>query len=669
MEPLLMILTVGLACSQKGLILNDQSLKNAIVDTASVSTSFEEKAGYSKTFLDVSNGVQQGKRIQNCNGDCYEDNDESFQATRLTPNNIGYHQNYKVSLDATINNYGSFPCPIQDRDFYWVTMLSNGKLAYKISGSDAICETLSVRIFNFQREDIVSESIRGMKIAPHELIQSPETINGMYVHNFEAGSYLIEINNNFEYKEPVSFPYHLDVSVEYPSQKSAKISELRYSKNVAALYRVSDMPIERYQSSVFAIEQPIGMVSDDGRLSTCQDPLIPNLYEKAKGKSIEDKTIFVWDKAIRGDLLFRFQKTYEAVKKLKKTDEEIRVEINKTAQIVDGVMRLAGTIVGLFVKGILASLAFDVGTDVFSKMVDSIFLSLLPENDATYDAVLQITSKICDILLFSENTSDREVIKISSRYSLVSTAKSNSEVSFSISYLDTLTSLEDNSHILYDGDQVQDAEEDAFFGGHLFAILKGSQESDLKPIDNLKDCIVFQPKDIESDRSYGIDPLNRGEYRWFKFVAKEAGVYSFSSNENVNGCCAMFNDAVSGQSDFGRLEYSETEGVDGGFYLDYRFAKGEIKYFRVHGRGWQKTEKSIAFVIKKGSAFHIHSFSFGCDFISEKEHQKKCWCGACKFEPHVLGGKTIRVGAKLYANCLECGGSIDINKNQGFVGI
>ena len=148
--------------------------------------------------------------------------------------------------------------------------------------------------------------------------------------------------------------------------------------------------------------------------------------------------------------------------------------------------------------------------------------------------------------------------------------------------------------------------------------------------------------------------------KWFKFTAPYSGTYHFESTSDLDLYGEIFSNFVVDGTSPNCLAFNDDDGDNQNFLITTNLSLGQTIYLRVRGFGYSSSiHGSFSMMV---TADHAHSYSDHFLCYSSSKHRAYCSCGLYVLKAHAVNsGSTYNRNGHTYANCVDCGTSIDLN--------
>jgi hypothetical protein len=143
---------------------------------------------------------------------------------------------------------------------------------------------------------------------------------------------------------------------------------------------------------------------------------------------------------------------------------------------------------------------------------------------------------------------------------------------------------------------------------------------------------------------------NSSRYHWFKFTAKDSGIYSFytDAEETLRLSGELFDEITYGILSYGVLAQDFADKGESNFQITYQLAYNQTIYIRVSTSISALTGQYTLYVHEEE---HVHSYTLPrCTQYSAQYHRRFCSCGAKILEAHLFSTTNA-----LKAKCIICG--------------
>lgn len=303
------------------------------------------------------------------------------------------------------------------------------------------------------------------------------------------------------------------------------------------------------------------MASNGAIASAYANPIFDYLE---KDRKIEHATLYLWDNnwkkalwKVVEQLRITTEKNVNANQKFKATLELIEDEIGTIGTIAGLALTFVNPTSGaLIVAAKIGGVISTIGPAIYGPIVKNLFPDAW---DTTKEKYLNYLEILSTALRTTDQTSDSEIIKISSYYKITSTSNA---LSGTTTYYCDFTPEYDPTGYKYNGTDFYAYHNGQIFNGKIFGIVN---PEDLNNAIN-RNYISHDEINTGGNRvlSIGegiIDELHVGQYHWFNFTAPTSGYYRFYTEGTTDTYLSIFNQIVPSRSLDGELKHDDDSGV------------------------------------------------------------------------------------------------------------
>lgn len=513
----------------------------------------------------------------------YENNNSITSATKISPSYDGKSKpsSYSKFIYATLHRnerlWGLIKREI-DEDYYRFDVYGKANVSIKLYNIPNDCD-YDIELYEHDNVKYCEEGDATKKDRSFNAGQSEERITWTLF----PGVYYVRVLSykGFNAQEK----YTLSVNVSYKTE-DVSIPELKYNKGVGAAIWISDFDPFGMQAFESISASEVGYFSAD--TITAYKIGYPLFGYLQSDDPIEHATLYIWNKELRQALYKIVLQMIKITENEISDRENIRFIFDTTEEIIDGnttiisMLLTIASAINTTLSFTEASLITTIAPGILKAVFNSFFPSKLIAEKQNYLHYLEI---LAVALKCNQNTSDNEVIRISSKYSI--TNKSAPGLVF-MSYAIDFTPVVEHSY-LYSDDTLYAFHESGKFNGTIYPL---KSEDDIDRARN-KNQITLPNVNTGGDTEITLlenkaASLNKNEYHWYHFTAPENGVYRFYTNSDIDTYGELFPSIVEAQSTKGQIKYGDDTTLDDGSYdrdfaIDYSMYRGRIVYIRVSG--------------------------------------------------------------------------------------
>ncbi len=478
-----------------------------------------------------------------------------------------------------------------DEDYYRIDVLGNAKLEIKLTNIPYGCDYdlelythnngtsagfSSVKLFD-------SNSFSRKSKGNDELITRNVTPNTYYIRVYPYGEKSYDATNK----------YKLNVSFKYDTSENLVYSDLKYNLGAGGAVWLSDF--DPFGIKAFSSQEKnyagYHMISGTTNVDCFSNPIFKYLDEE---KKIEHSTLYLWDNDWKVALRTIVNETRAKVQTEISNKQKIRAKI----ELVGEALGVSGSIAGVVLTFVnpttgvtiavvkVLSVVASVAPTVYAPLVKSLFPEVWDTSKEKYLDYLNILATALDT---TSNTSDDEIVKISSYYKITHTFNA---LSSTYEYYCDFTPEYDETGYKYDETIFYAYHQNQIFNGKVYSIVDTEDLADAINRINKKHEEINTGGDREITLGTGIiDELNVGEYHWFHFIAPASGYYRFYSEGTTDTYVSLFNQIVPSQSLMGEIKNNDDGGENRNFSLTYKLRANQTIYIRVCGYNWDRTGK------------------------------------------------------------------------------
>lgn len=569
--------------------------------------------------------------------DEYEDNNSFESATNITG---------KSSIEATLHRdpwYYLFWRNI-DEDYYRIDILGDATLHIELTNIPYGCD---YDLELYKHSNSKDSSFDDVTLVDNfSYSRKANNVNESITRNVTPNTYYVRVYPYGEKSYDAVNKYRLNFKIDY-NIKNDTYSNLKYNLGAGGALWLSDFdPIGiKAFSSESAEYAGFFMASNGAIASAYANPIFDYLE---KDRKIEHATLYLWDNnwkkalwKVVEQLRITTEKNVNANQKFKATLELIEDEIGTIGTIAGLALTFVNPTSGaLIVAAKIGGVISTIGPAIYGPIVKSLFPDAW---DTTKEKYLNYLEILSTALRTTDQTSDSEIIKISSYYKITSTSNA---LSGTTTYYCDFTPEYDPTGYKYNGTDFYAYHNGQIFNGKIFGIVN---PEDLNNAIN-RNYISHDEINTGGNRvlSIGegiIDELHVGQYHWFNFTAPTSGYYRFYTEGTTDTYLSIFNQIVPSRSLDGELKHDDDSGVGLNCSLTYKLRANQTLYLRVSGFNWSKTG---LYHLKAEELENVYDVT---DTIKLKDYGFK---EKYEFDPITTQHKTEH-GLEFSANRLRCG--------------
>lgn len=603
--------------------------------------------------------------------DQYENNDDFSTATLLGSAPTGEPQDFTVSVNATLHRHTGWDGGTTgvDEDYFKFNLYGNATLTVTLSniplGKNYDLDVKrALNVLNNGPDQFESFTIF------KNYDNSPESY---YSVSAVAGTYFAKVYSPDNQQYTDTQYYTLTVNVVY-NRASASIADLRFNKGCGAAFWKSDFDpagitpysslknrqIGYYSTDYSNIFSPV--VTDDSPVD-----MVKQIMNVANGARILHSSCFLWGRSERSVIATHLRTIRNALIDRVEEYQTARIQLALYTSLINGASFVTGGCLSVVLPepaGTIVSIAFDVST----SLVITFLLPLLfpAAADAVSVDLLAYVNTLIAAVETNENSSDAEVVRIDSTYSLSYTGSLLNVYNI---YCANFTPQVTQASYLYSPDAIPSYFEGAHCLGRTY-MLKTPQNF----LDAMEGEYVSSLDDVNTaevlplcvnEPAYASAGLMNGQYAWFSFTPDDNAYYRFYTLGSGTYEIEAFPSVVAGRSvankhpDTCSLYDGHNAELTDQSYLNHNV------YLRVHGPSWGP-ESGFTMLVQKMATFHVHDFSNCYAFVSDACHAAYCACGQSEQQPHAIASGSIYFSNRhQHGYCSLCQHDIDLTLGGG----
>lgn len=527
--------------------------------------------------------------------DIYEDNNSFESATNIT----GW-----TSIEATLHKdpwYYLFWRDI-DEDYYRVDVSGDANIKISLTNIPEGCDyDIELYTHSNQKNAVMSnivkfdkESCSDNKGNMDEYLEKDITPNTYYIRVYSGDKVTYDANNK----------YKLTVLVDYKA-KDKEYGKLRYNLGAGGAIWLSDFdPIGIKAFSTLSKEEAGFMLIEDSGLITnaFSNPIISQLEAN---KKIEHATIYIWNNNWKKALYTIVEEIRSQISKEVKDGQELRA----TLEFIGDKIETGGLIVGLVLTfftpagmSILTQNIISVISSVAPYVYAPLMKALFPNAwDTTKEKYLNYLNILSTALNTTDNTSDNEIVKISSYYKLTSYYD---VILDRINYYFDFTPEYDETGYKYNDTTFYSKHQNQSFNGQIYGIVNSTDLSSIINRTFVAQSEINTGGNRRIELGNGIiDELDVGEYHWYNFTAPEDGYYRFYTEGTTDTYGSLFNEIVPSRSVSSEISSNDEDGYGSNFSLEYKMFSNQTIFIRVSGSFWDSIGE-YHFKVEKMTGVH-----------------------------------------------------------------
>lgn len=521
--------------------------------------------------------------------DQYESNNSFSKSTLLSSNPSGRPFDYNFSINATlhINPWWYLFWRNIDEDYYRFDVFANANVSVGLRniavGLDYNLELYMHRNIKYPGSDSVVRVSSSTKNGnENEYITATLSPGTYYARVYSSNGY----SASSEYTFYGSVDYINDLS--NGGNGSISIPSLRYNMGAGAAIWISDLDPYGIKPLKTYAKEEVGYRYYDTSNSMFPTTMLANenpfYYEMPANQRIAHSILYVWDLQIRSELYSSLARWEAELLSQISSNEELRIKLELTELIVDGVNTIVGVSLSLITLNPIVSLSVAVGQAGISPVTAILLRSIWPEAwDTSRDYMVNHIRILKAALECNIDTSPNEVVRIPITYCKVTESPFMFNAYMNINYID-FTPQYSQSGYLYNESTISNYQNDGFTGGKVYGI---KTYSDFNAAYNristtLEEINTGGNVELALDVAQ-LDGINKGEYKWYNFTAPSIGEYTFFTEGETDTYGELFNEIVPAVSVNGRMQFDDNSGINMNFSIKRVMNYNQQIYIRVRG--------------------------------------------------------------------------------------
>jgi len=583
-------------------------------------------------------------------GDSYEPNDTSTQATSISPTQNGEPTNYTVSVQATLHRHVDILGGTQgvDEDYFCFNVYGTANISLSLTNIPTL-KDYSLQVWKSPNVPYPSTLIKINSQSNDQQVTS----HALFV---TAGTHFARIYSPSNQDYDADWYYRLSVSVSYVHSNET-IANARFNKGCKALLWKSDFDPAGIAPFSISDHEQVGSYNAFNNLN--ENRLMNALRTEANGARIPQAILYVWSADIKNYLIEKLSLISAALAQRANQAEALVIKKKYKSQTANGILAELSIVSSVVPEpaGLILSIAFTLSSLLVDPVLDLIFPV---ENQVSLSNLQGYVTCLITALQLSQG-----VVKIPCAYSLSETNEPGIAKQF-VDYTPTYP----NSGFAFTGDVVLAYQPGALTYGKSYFI---KDNSDLYNITHsiyqtsVDDVNTDNPgTQLTSAEPIIITGLLTGEYRWFHFTASADGYYRFYTE----GSASMVIDACNGMTtaQHNDTRFAESTHTSDGHNAEVTFymAAGTTRYFRLHAASYASAP-GFVFRTSLTQAIHLHTYTDHYAYVDNSNHRAYCVCGASHLEAHTLSATTVIRQGAVYANCIKCNHLINTSSGGSII--